>query len=328
MVLDPTDGSVLAAVSDRRTAAEGGTPALEQMREPASIAKLITVTAALRAGIDVDAVLHDMTCRGSMRFGDGADDVLYCAAVNGKLRGLDRALAVSCNVAFAELGEMVGREKLLEEFRRYGFDFDGEESRFFGRVVTPEGHAAPARRSLDRARGDRDHAGARGARGGDGGERRLDASAALLSLDRHLPRVLGALAAGARGLAGDRRELAAAAHPGHDRGRRTRAGPRRASRRPSFPVALKTGTASEPSTGFHVNYIGFGPVPETRFAFAVRVTHQPSSRRVRSAAFAVTRRLLEGLSRFEVDRSGGAAAPRRATARSSRRSISQAAGGG
>ncbi len=50
----------------------------------------------------------------------------------------------------------------------------------------------------------------------------------------------------------------------------------------SFPVALKTGTASEPGTGFHVNYIGFGPVPETRFAFAVRVTHQPSSRRVRT----------------------------------------------
>ena len=219
VVLDPTDGSVLAAVSDRRTAAEGGTPALEQMREPASIAKLVTVTAALRAGLDVDAILHDMTCRGSMRLGDGADDVLYCAAINGKLRGLDRALAVSCNVAFAELGEMVGREKLLEEFRRYGFDFDGEESRFFGRVVAPEGHAATARRSLDRARGDRDHAGARGARGGDGGERRLDASAALLPLDRHLPRVLGAYAAGARGLAGDRRELAAAPDPRHDRGR-------------------------------------------------------------------------------------------------------------
>jgi hypothetical protein len=77
----------------------------------------------------------------------------------------------------------------------------------------------------------------------------------------------------------------------------------------SFPVALKTGTASEPDKGFHVNYIGFGPLPanphppvgqpDARFAFAVRVTHQPSSHRVRSAAFAVTRRFLEGLARFD-----------------------------
>src|SRR6185436_4818955 len=121
VVLDPADGSVLTAVSDRRSAAEGVAPALEQMREPASIAKLITVTAALRAGIDVDAVFRDMTCHGSVRLGDGDDGVLYCAAINGRLHGLDRALAVSCNVAFAQLGEMVGRERMLEEFRRYGF---------------------------------------------------------------------------------------------------------------------------------------------------------------------------------------------------------------
>ena len=60
-----------------------------------------------------------------------------------------------------------------------------------------------------------------------------------------------------------------------------------------------------------MNYIGFGPIPETRFAFAVRVTHQPSSRRVRSAAFAVTHRLLEGLARFEVDRPAAQPPPAR-----------------
>ena len=31
---------------------------------------------------------------------------------------------------------------------------------------------------------------------------------------------------------------------------------------PGFPVAMKTGTAAEPGHGYHVNYIGFGPLPD------------------------------------------------------------------
>ena len=301
VVLDPTDGSVLAAVSDRRTAAEGGAPALEQMREPASIAKLVTVTAALRAGLDVEGILRDMTCRGSMRLGDRAEDVLYCAAVNGKLHGLDRALAVSCNVAFAELGERVGREKMLEEFRRYGFDFEGEESRFFGRVVTPEGTArqlGDLSIGLEATSITPVHAALEAATVANGGwmhpPRFYRSTDTFLGFsERSLPVPEGWQAIDASWQPLLTRAMIAVANPG---GTAARIAPA------SFPVALKTGTASEPSTGFHVNYIGFGPVPETRFAFAVRVTHQPSSRRVRSAAFAVTRRLLEGLERFEADR--------------------------
>ena len=62
-----------------------------------------------------------------------------------------------------------------------------------------------------------------------------------------------------------------------------------------FPVAMKTGTASDPRYGFHVNYIGFGPLPEARVAFCVRITHQGTSRRVRMAAVEVTARLLRKL---------------------------------
>jgi cell division protein FtsI/penicillin-binding protein 2 len=46
---------------------------------------------------------------------------------------------------------------------------------------------------------------------------------------------------------------------------------------PGFPVAMKTGTASEPGHGYHVNYIGVGPMPEPSLAFCVRVTHGSSS---------------------------------------------------
>ena len=63
----------------------------------------------------------------------------------------------------------------------------------------------------------------------------------------------------------------------------------------TFPVALKTGTASHPRYGFHVNYIGFGPLPEPRYAFSIRLTHQRTSVRVRRAARAVTRRFLRSM---------------------------------
>jgi hypothetical protein len=296
VVVDPTDGSVLTAVSDRQTAAEGGTPALQQMREPASIAKLITVTAALRAGLDVDAILHEMTCRGSLRYGDGPDGMLYCAAVNGPLLGLDRALAVSCNIAFAHLGELVGREALLEEYRRYGFD--GAESPFFGKVLAPQGsprQLGDLSIGLEATSITPVHAALEAATVANGGwmhpphlYRSTDSFLGFTERPLPTPEGWQVLDASWRPLL--TRAMVAVGQPG---GTAPRIAPL------SFPVALKTGTASEPDKGFHVNYIGFGPLPDARFAFAVRVTHQPSSHRVRGAAFAVTRRFLEGLARFE-----------------------------
>jgi len=67
-------------------------------------------------------------------------------------------------------------------------------------------------------------------------------------------------------------------------------------------VAMKTGTASEPRSGFHVNYIGVGPMPDPRVALCVRITHQRTSRRVRDAAHDVTRRLLRELARAAATR--------------------------
>ena len=58
---------------------------------------------------------------------------------------------------------------------------------------------------------------------------------------------------------------------------------------------MKTGTAAEWRRGYHVNYIGFAPLPDPKIAFCVRITHQPSSSRVNRIARDVTRTLLEGL---------------------------------
>jgi cell division protein FtsI/penicillin-binding protein 2 len=64
---------------------------------------------------------------------------------------------------------------------------------------------------------------------------------------------------------------------------------------PGFEVAIKTGTAAERANGYHVNYIGVGPLPSAALAFCVRVTHEPTSPAVTRVAREVTRRLLSAL---------------------------------
>jgi len=64
---------------------------------------------------------------------------------------------------------------------------------------------------------------------------------------------------------------------------------------PGFPIAMKTGTSAEPGHGYHVNYIGMGPLPDPAVAFCVRVTNERTSPAVTRAARDVTRRLLAAL---------------------------------
>ncbi len=119
VLVEPGTGAVLAAVSDERTAATEGAAAFDQRREPASIAKILTAAAAYRAGIDADAAIAQTTCTGVERYGGKP---LWCAWPAGRLLGLDHALAVSCNVAFANLGVRVGADRLVGEYRLWGFD--------------------------------------------------------------------------------------------------------------------------------------------------------------------------------------------------------------
>jgi peptidoglycan glycosyltransferase len=296
VVIDPWDGSVLAAVSDRRTARREDSAAFEQLREPASIAKLITTSAALRAGIDVDAVLADLTCRGSLPFPEGR---LYCSAVNGRLRGLDRAMAVSCNVAFAHLGSLVGGDALVEEYRRFGFDHGVPAEGPFGRVLVPDARSRDLGElsiGLEASAITPVHAALQAGTIANGG--RMHEPQVHRATDSYLglsERVMGSdpgwQVLDEASLAALTGAMKAVVAPG---GTAARVAPS------SFPIALKTGTASEPSSGFHVNYIGFGPASEPRFAFAVRLTHQRTSRRVRNAAFAVTRRFLRNLASWSA----------------------------
>lgn len=302
VIVDSHTGEILVAVSDRRTWRQGGTPAFEQLREPASIAKLITTTAAMRAGYEPDTEMSRMRCRGHELY---AGEYLYCPAIVGPLRSLDRALAVSCNVAFANLGVRVGRQALLEEFRRYGFD----SSR--GRTA-PEtnGWNFPSGRIVQAHGDDRQLADL---------SIGLEASlitplhaallAAVMANDGVMPEpTLLAAEDGRLGLhprpLPERRgrrvierrwvpEMVAAMETVVRRGTAQRVWPPS-----SFPVAMKTGTASDPRYGFHVNYIGIGPMPDARLAFCVRITDRPTSVKVRYAAQQVTHQLLRNLGRI------------------------------
>jgi len=294
VLLDLATGQVLAAVSDARTrAAEGGTPAFDQLREPASIEKLVTTAAALRAGHDPDAEIRRMVCKGSERYKGG---VLWCSYPAGPLTGgLKEAFALSCNIAFANLAIEVGWKAMVDELRRWGFDRPPTEMPGAGRVLQTGGterDLASLGVGLDLTAITPLHAALLGSTLATG---EMPEPALLAATD-------GVLAVSPRPLPirPPRRILAAAWVPLMQQaltGVTEEGGTAEGVAPETFPVVMKTGTASAPGLGYHVNYVGAGPLPHPTIGFAVRLTHQPSSHRVREAAQAVLATLLEELGR-------------------------------
>ncbi len=291
VMLEPGTGEILAAVSDSRSLQRSSFPAFEQLREPASISKLITTTASLRAGLDADAEIAEMSCSGAERYHGG---VLYCAYRAGPLGGLDRAMAVSCNIAFANLGVQIGRSRLLSELRRFGFDREATDSIEFGRVegaVRNERELADLSIGLEATSITPLHAALIAATFANHGKmpepRVVHASDGLLGLS---PSVFEA---------GEGRAVIDAKMTAICVGAMeavTRFGGTGYNLAPAgFTFAMKTGTASDGRTGYHTNYIGFFPLSDPKVAFCVRVTHQRTSSRVRRATVKVMRKLFQSL---------------------------------
>jgi hypothetical protein len=294
VVLDVASGEVLAVATDDRTLRREGPAFLDQYREPASISKLITTTAGLRAALTVEDGIRDHACRGSVEVEDGH---VWCPVVAGRLRGLDQAMAWSCNTTFARLGIEVGADRLLEEYRRFGFATRGAEQG--GALLGP---ADGSRRwlaelaiGLEQAEITPLHAARMAAVFGNGGvlpeirwtlgaDGFLGVTPSVTRLEPRGERVVDAATA-----ARVRQAMRAVMLEGTARGIEPR----------EFQVAMKTGTASTPGKGYHVNYIGVGPWPEPRYAFAVRITDQWSSKNVRWAARRVTARLLSRLASWD-----------------------------
>ncbi len=128
VAIDARTGDVVVMASHARnrkngdSLPEGSTfldPALRNSANPmASIAKIVTASAAMRHGLF--GPTDTLTCAGSFRAGGGVitDPV---GVSHGKITMAD-ALAKSCNPSFAQIGLKVGRDRLLEEFRLFGFN--------------------------------------------------------------------------------------------------------------------------------------------------------------------------------------------------------------
>jgi peptidoglycan glycosyltransferase len=289
VLLDIATGDVRVAVSDPHTRAAHPSPALEQGREPASIAKLVTTAATLRAGRDPDGEIARMTCRGVEHYAGGP---LWCSFPAGRLGGLAHAMAVSCNVAFANLAVSLGWGPMVAEFRRWGLD--APDLPGAGRVLQEDGterQLASLGIGLDATEITPLHAALLGgvlAEGTMPSPRFAAADEGWLGLSpRPWP---GSTAREPRRVVPVawipelRRAVADVTGPGG-----TAAG----ATPPEFPVAMKTGTASAPRVGYHVNYVGAGPLPNPTLAFSVRVTHQPTSLGVNRVARDVLRQVLQ-----------------------------------
>jgi peptidoglycan glycosyltransferase len=119
VAIDPRTNEILAIASSR-----GNGPlanlALEHQYEPGSVVKILTGLNAETGGVDL-ASLFPYTCKGFLdidgrRFGD------WLPAGHGVLNSIDDALAVSCNVFFADVGIRLGSDSLKRFMTAAGFD--------------------------------------------------------------------------------------------------------------------------------------------------------------------------------------------------------------
>jgi len=295
VLLSPKTGEILAAVSDRRTRRKMTDPAFRELREPASISKLITTVAALRSGINPDSEISKMRCRGAERF---EGDYLYCSNPAGRLKGLNQALAISCNVAFAKLGVETGKDALLSELHRFGFGAPDQHGMRFGRI-------------LDERLGDRKLADVSiGLEYTETTPLHAALIAATFANDGKMPEpTLFSARDGLLGLS-TQRPFEAHSHQVVDprwlpivkdamRAVVGSGGTAHGVETDNFHVAMKTGTAATPGLGYHTNYIGFGPVDNPTVAYCVRITGIRSSRTIGRVSRSVTHRLLRYLSRHQ-----------------------------
>jgi hypothetical protein len=296
VLLSSQTGEVLVSISDTKTLERTDVPSFRQLREPASISKLITAAAALRGALDVDQFISRMSCGGAQRYEGG---ILYCASPAGHLAGLNHSMAVSCNIAFANLGIRVGRRAMLEELRLFGFDRPPVFGMEFGRILKREGNQ---RQLANLSIGLREtaitplHAALIAAIFANEGvmpvPTLLYAQDGLLGISpRPIPSPAGWQVIAPESAAKIQESMKAVVQWG---------GTAHGLSLEEFPIVMKTGTGRNENLGFHTNYVGIAPMPEPKVAFCIRITNQSTSGRVRRATFRVAQEFFHALSRNRI----------------------------
>lgn len=119
VAIDPRTNEILAIASSPGNGKLADL-AIENQYEPGSVIKVLTGLNAYTSGKNVDA-MFPYTCNGELMI-DGRHFGDWLATGHGTLSSIDDALAVSCNVFFADLGIRVGREGLESFMTSAGFN--------------------------------------------------------------------------------------------------------------------------------------------------------------------------------------------------------------
>jgi peptidoglycan glycosyltransferase len=135
VAIDPQTNEILAIANSGPIANR----ALESEYEPGSVIKVLTGLNALSSGANVDSMFPYL-CKGELMI-DGRHFGDWVPQGHGRLNTMDDALAVSCNIFFADLGLRLGRDRLQRFLSSAGFGgqvdlglFQVPLGRFVGRV--------------------------------------------------------------------------------------------------------------------------------------------------------------------------------------------------
>ena len=115
VAIDPRTNEILAIASTGKE-----NIALERQYEPGSVVKVLTGLNAYTSGVDIDS-MFPYECKGELMI-DGRHFGDWMPSGHGKLNSINDALAVSCNVFFADVGLKLGKERLESFMRSAGFD--------------------------------------------------------------------------------------------------------------------------------------------------------------------------------------------------------------
>ena len=134
VILKPQTGEILAAVSHPKFSPSGIDKkfnsykynsnkvflnrAFEMLYEPGSICKIITTSAAIESNADMKDIFP-VNCKGSVVIDK---QTFWCWEKHGSVKDIQQAIDLSCNVAFAAIGNYIGNDKLVDFANRFGFN--------------------------------------------------------------------------------------------------------------------------------------------------------------------------------------------------------------
>ncbi len=119
VAIDPRTNQILAIASSRGKGAMADL-ALEQQYEPGSVVKVLTGLNAAESGVDLRS-LFPFHCTGDLLI-DGRHFGDWVPSGHGDLASIDQALAVSCNIVFADIGLRLGSDRVRSFLTKSGFD--------------------------------------------------------------------------------------------------------------------------------------------------------------------------------------------------------------